>query len=408
MTRLPLLNLRSQPRFSPRTRLCHIGLASIYVMGSFAAAPAGRAATASEICRVDTLAVDSLWQCTIPPSVSGITTIFWAPERCSMDMEAVTPNITNIRFVLFNTKPGVVLSTFGTTNNDVMVGSPNASDDLQGSSGKNTFVVGGQSSYLLGRGDRAFLYSTTGESDWVGLSSSQAEFIYISSSLQGNPGTISLASTTPGTQPVRGSNEIAGTLTTCITPKLLWADARVTNPNIRTDLRTQTELYSKENNTPVFPRKVRARMGFPGTPILQGFDISSSSKKLIVLPAKDYLFEGRSLANQGSIDVLVAPREIRLSPTTTVIKNKILAKLIDQAIGLDKIKSEAPLIYFAQQGLLVFSQNPEALGSKRNPGRILARLLDRNGSPLKAPVGSGEVFPAKFVRFMEPSQDSPR
>jgi hypothetical protein len=66
------------------------------------------------------------------------------------------------------------------------------------------------------------------------------------------------------------------------------------------------------------------------------------------------------------------------------------------------------LIYFPNQGLLVFSNNQYPLGSRRNPGRILARLLDRNGSPLKAPVEPGQVFPAKFVRFMAPAKDNPR
>ncbi len=87
-------------------------------------------------------------------------------------MEATIPatnttgtTITNIRFVLFNSNPSVILSATGTTNSEVLVGSPNASDDLQGSGGKNTYVVGGQSSYLLGRGDRAFIYSTSGEMD---------------------------------------------------------------------------------------------------------------------------------------------------------------------------------------------------------------------------------------------------
>lgn len=385
----------------------YLALAAACLGSSLSSTPSSLAASADELCTADAKPIDALWQCNAPAVKNNTQTIFWAPRSCGLNTEAVTPNIANIRFVLFNTRPGTILSAFGTTNHDIMVGSPNTSDDLQGSSGKNTFVVGGQSSYLLGRGDRAFLYSTTGESDWVGFSSSQAEFIYVSSSLQGDPGSISLASITTGPQPVRGSNEIAGTLTTCITPKLLWADTRVENPNTKTNLLTQAELFLKESQTPDFPRKLRVREGFPGTPTLQGFDISPSSEKRIILPAKSYLFQGRSLAGQESIDVLVAPRSIPLHPAKAVNQEK-LARLIDQAKGLPRIRNEAPLIYFPNQGLLVFSNNQYPLGSRRNPGRILARLLDRNGSPLKAPVEPGQVFPAKFVRFMAPAKDNPR
>lgn len=402
MTMLPFLSFRIQPSCTLSTRLWHFGLVTTCLISSLSTLPASRAATEEEICRVDAKPADTLWQCN-PPKASGVKTIFWAPERCGVDMEAVTPNsISNLRFVLFNTRPDVVLSVIGSSRPDVLVGSPNTSDDLQGLAGSNTFVVGGQSSYLLGRSDVAFLYSTTGESDWVGLSSTRAEFIYISSTLQGDPGSISLASITTGPQPVRGSNEIAGTLATCITPKLLWTDSHNAIPDTSRSL-----LPSKNDQIPAYPRQKRARKGFPGTPTLQGFDIQPTSRKRIILPANDYLFNKRSLAGKKSIDVLVAPGGIRLAPTR-VISQKKLGLLIAEADGLSKLSRTSPLIYFPKEGLLVFSSNQSPLGSRHNPGRILARLLDRDGSPLKAPVGPGQVFPAKFVRFMAPAKETPR
>jgi hypothetical protein len=306
-------------------------------------------------------------------------------------------SITNIRFVVFNTKPNVILSATGTTNSEVLVGSPNASDDLQGSGGKNTYVVGGQSSYLLGRGDRAFIYSTSGEMDWVGLSSSAAEFIHISGSLQGNPGNIALASMA-GLQPVRGSGELGSIvppLTTCLTLKLLSSglEGLIAQPTTTTPKHPCPECL---------PANQRVRMGLAGAPTLQGFPLAPANmleeERKIFLPAQDYLFKGSSLSRQTSIQILVAPNPTTVAPSKLVSKAE-LDREIRRSDGLTRLRSNAPLVYFPGTGLLVFSNNDSPLGSRRNPGRVIARLLQRNGTPSKAPVQEGEVFQASFVAF---------
>ena len=379
-----------------------VGLAMLSLTAGLSATPPSFAATPGEICSVDARPADALWHCTTPAAVAGVTTIFWAPRTCPIDMEATIPatnttgtTITNIRFVLFNSNPSVILSATGTTNSEVLVGSPNASDDLQGSGGKNTYVVGGQSSYLLGRGDRAFIYSTSGEMDWVGLSSSAAEFIHISGLLQGNPGNISLASMA-GLQPVRGSNEISGTLTTCISAKLLSTG--------REGLIAQAQPSPPQSQHPCsecLPASQRMRKGLTGAPTLQGFPLAPANtlkeERKIILPAQDYLFRGNSLSRQKSIQILVA------SSTTTAASSRLVSKAeLDREIrrsdGL-RVRSNAPLVYFPNTGLLVFSQNNSPLGSSSNPGRIIARLLQRNGTPSTAPVKEGEVFNASFVTF---------
>ena len=274
------------------------------------------------------------------------------------------------------------------------MGSPNASDDLQGSGGKNTYVVGGQSSYLLGRGDRAFIYSTSGEMDWVGLSSSAAEFIHISGSLQGNPGNIALASMA-GLQPVRGSNEISGTRTTCLTLKLLSSglEGLIAQPTTTTPKHPCPECL---------PANQRVRKGLAGAPTLQGFPLAPANmleeERKIFLPAQDYLFQGRSLSRQTSIPILVASSPTTVAPSK-LVSNAELDREIRRSDGLTRVRSNAPLVYFPSTGLLVFSKNNSPLGSRSNPGRVIARLLQRDGTPSKAPVQVGEVFEASFVTF---------
>ena len=372
-----------------------VGLAMLSLTAGISATPPSFAATPGEVCSVDAIPADELWHCTTPAAVAGVTTIFWAPQTCPIDMEATIPaSPLNIRFVLFNSKPSVILSATGTTNSEVLVGSPNASDDLQGSGGKNTYVVGGQSSYLLGRGDRAFIYSTSGEMDWVGLSSSAAEFIHISGSLQGNPGNIALASMA-GLQPVRGSNEISGTRTTCLTLKLLSSglEGLIAQPTTTTPKHPCPECL---------PANQRVRKGLAGAPTLQGFPLAPANmleeERKIFLPAQDYLFQGRSLSRQTSIPILVASSPTTVAPSK-LVSNAELDREIRRSDGLTRVRSNAPLVYFPSTGLLVFSKNNSPLGSRSNPGRVIARLLQRDGTPSKAPVQVGEVFQASFVTF---------
>ncbi len=379
-------------------------LTMLSLIAGLCASPPNMAATAQEICSVDVTPADDLWRCNAPAAVAGVTTVFWAPLSCPTDMEASIPmtnsqniSITNIRFVVFNTKPNVILSATGTTNSEVLVGSPNASEDLQGSGGKNTYVVGGQSSYLLGRGDRAFIYSTSGEMDWVGLSSSAAEFIHISGSLQGNPGNIALASMA-GLQPVRGSGELGSIvppLTTCLTLKLLSSglEGLIAQPTTTTPKHPCPECL---------PAKQRVRMGLAGAPTLQGFPLAHANTQTeeprIFLPANEYRFHGRLLSRQRPISTLVAPASIKIDPIK-VVSSAELADQISRADGLSQLRSNSPLVYFPSTGLLVFSKNDSPLGSRRNPGQVIARLLQRDGTPSRAPVQEGKVFQASFVTF---------
>jgi hypothetical protein len=85
-----------------------------------------------------------------------------------------------------------------------------------------------------------------------------------------------------------------------------------------------------------------------------------------------------------------------------VISPRRLNALLANARGLENVRSaEAPLVYFRQNGLLVFSQNSQPLGSRENPGRVLAQLLDAQGRPLPLSPSPGQrYYNATFLQFL--------
>ena len=150
------------------------------------------------------------------------------------------------------------------------------------------------------------------------------------------------------------------------------------------------------------------RDAFPGAPSLVGFSLNPARADRLFLPAKDFTFQGRPindyLSNQKSLKVLIVNRAIFAPPQ--VVSPTRLRLLQATSRGLANVRSdEAPLIYFRPNGLLVFSQNSEPLGSRSNPGVVIAVLLDRQGRPLVLP-GSGEppLYPSRFLSFAPPQR----
>jgi hypothetical protein len=143
-------------------------------------------------------------------------------------------------------------------------------------------------------------------------------------------------------------------------------------------------------------------MGLAGAPTLQGFPLALANTQKeeprIFLPANEYLFHERPLSGQRTISTLVAPASINIDPIK-VVSSAELALQIRRADGLSQLRRGSPLVYFPSTGLLVFSKNNSPLGSRSNPGRVIARLLQRDGTPSRAPVQEGKVFNASFVTF---------
>jgi hypothetical protein len=304
-----------------------------------------------------------------------------------------------------------MLEAVGSTGADILVGSPKTSDILSGLNGRNTYVMGGLNGFLLGRNDRAFVVSTSSESDWADLTTTAAEYVYISATGQGGPSSIPTAASPGAAVNVRGSNEL---------------DPSLLAPCDRADLNTTVSEYVYISATgqegvssiptaasPLAAENVRVpsqldrRTPFPGSPSLRGFVIGPASEHRILLPANDFLFLGRSLQGRKEIPMLLVDG-VRFSTTQIVDGQKQYEELKRGAKGLGMVASkDAPLVYFRQNGLLVFSQNGEPLGSAANPGLVIARLLDRNGKPLQIKAsGNSRLFQARFLIFTAPQSKS--
>lgn len=339
-------------RFRRLPRLAALGLCLLGTLSHPLAAPA---AINAEVCQRDA-SPDADWTCANPGATK---TTFWVPHCTPGDLTARV-RMPNLTFVLLNTDNDRVLTAVGhATGADILVGSPNTSDILSGLNGKNTYVMGGSNGFLLGRNDSAFVVSKSSESDWADLTTTAAEYVYISATGQGGVSSISNAA----------------------------------SPLAAENVRVPGQLYRR---TP-----------FPGSPSLRGFVIGPASEHRILLPANDFLFLGRSLQGRKEIPMLLVDG-VRFSPTKEVADKEQYEELKRGAKGLGMVASkDAPLVYFRQNGLLVFSQNGEPLGSAANPGLVIARLLDRNGKPLQIKAsGNSRLFQARFLIFTAPQDKS--
>jgi hypothetical protein len=139
-----------------------------------------------------------------------------------------------------------------------------------------------------------------------------------------------------------------------------------------------------------------------------GFGLTAGNRDLIILPPADFRFEGQPILEAfppgKPIPVLVVDRGRFLPPQ--VVSPEIQKQLQSQSRGLATVSSSvAPLVYFRQSGLLVFSQNSQPLGSSGNPGVVIAVLLDRQGRPLVLPAsGEPTLYPARFLSFTPPQR----
>lgn len=382
------------------------------------------------------------------PATSTENELFWVPTRLNKrcistgDRSATLTN-RKIRIVnLHNLNSGRRLTFTGTGQGDVLVGSPGTSDWLIGGGGNDTYVVGGkEASLILGPGDRLIPVSAVTEVDKITLGAS-AEYIYINPGPggQNNPGTLltpipgtPATSFTPGgssaippsmvPDPADCRASIPGALHFASTspfsllaslPKedapggaqslpLLFAQATPpSTPGSKAYPGCQLSTCAGGGEEP--PNSRLFRDAFPGAPTLEGFSLDPARADRILIPEKDLTFRGQPinefLRQNQSLKVLVVDR-VDFAPPQVVSPER-LRTLRKQSKGLARVHSEeAPLIYFRQNGLLVFSSNGEPLGSRNNPGLIIAQLLNERGRPLALPTAARQRFyEATFLEFL--------
>lgn len=173
--------------------------------------------------------------------------------------------------------------------------------------------------------------------------------------------------------------------------------------------------YKKPPETPPLAL-LHNKPGIPGIPRILNLSTERGSSDLLILPAE--LFNNSLLGvgtlNDSKSDV---SRYMRPAYPISVLSDFRMASSAMAGVArigksrmqshgqsytpLEKIRTDKyPLFYFSDSGLLVFSSNDRPLGSKENPGRVIAQLLDGQGQPLVLPVkGPEPVFNAEFLAF---------
>jgi hypothetical protein len=386
--------------------------------------------------------------CDGAPNTPGQTELFWVPtlqrRSCSAttDLSATLTN-NNIRMVnLLNIHPGRLLTFTGTGQGDVLVGSPGTSDRLVGGGGNDTYVVGGrEASLIIGPNDTVFPVSSVTEVDRIKLGAS-AENIYINPGPggQANPGT--LTTPIPGSPAVsftpRGASAIppamrptardclasipqpqhlalassfpllawlpreAGTSSDQAPPALFAQSTSPPSPGSKAYSGCRLVMCAGEGDGS--PNARLYRDAFPGAPTLEEFSLDAARADRVFIPDRDFTFQGQPINDylraHKSLKVLVVHR-VAFAPPLVVSPARLQA-LREQSKGLAHVRSdEAPLIYFRQNGLLVFSRNGKPLGSKANPGQIIAQLLDKRGRPLALPLAADQrYYEATFLEFL--------
>ncbi|MFN6132773.1 MAG: hypothetical protein ACK46L_07705 [Synechococcaceae cyanobacterium] len=416
-------------------------------------------ATEREVCLSPTFGAtlqptDSIWgRCIGVPTVNpSQSEMFWAPAQrrlrptgCSNTSSPLTVSIpSTIRvFTLFNINPGRTLRVNGTNADEILIGSPNANDVLQGSGGKDTYVIGGLHASLTATPpDSVQGISRSPESDSITFGDN-TEFVYINpgSNGQGNPGSLSAPLGTIRTPsgadvPIRGSDALPGSLrptSMSCQSSLPWskpllgasrfpllaqapAPAQPRGPwpaaqplgLVSQRIRPTDPLESSPCSSPPCqgtPEPL-ASSRFPGAPTLVGLGLTTGNRDLIILPSAGFRFQGKPILEAfppgRPIPVLLVDHGRFLPPR--VVSPSTQKLLQSRSRGLAAVRSMvAPLVYFRQNGLLVFSQNSQPLGSSGNPGVVIAVLLDRQGRPLML-QGSGEpsLYRSRFLSFAPP------
>ncbi|MEB3156155.1 MAG: hypothetical protein VKO26_01805 [Cyanobacteriota bacterium] len=384
-----------QPALPPRAGRMR---ARALLAGALLAGPLGLAQgskadplVAGEVCSADASRATSVWRCAPSPT----NTVFWVPPCTSGDLALDVSSGTR-SLIVYSTDQGRRLTVNGTTGNDILVGSPLTSETLRGGNGRNTYIVGGANTYTAAAGDAIILTATSKELDSVRLNSPLPDYIHINAPAQSNPGSLITAASPAVPVPLRGSSDLAG-VSVCPSA-FLFPPARRGAPTARLAMGA-SEVPCSPCVASASARETTAE-DFPGVTTIEGFDLHPQRGDRILLPAELYRFQGKSLEGRPVIPTLIV-QDVRFRPGGVLVTEEELRRVLREASGLEQIRSaQAPLVYFPQNGLLVFSQNAEALGSRRNPGRVIARLLAGDGRPLKLPQPAREaLFPARFVAF---------
>jgi hypothetical protein len=371
-------------------------------------------------------------------SQSEVAKIFWVPPCVGTSLvtgRARTSSNSSeyIVSILYNRSPAtrrLVLN--GTMNRDIVIGSPGSSDTINGGeTGDNAYMVGGGTSILSADGSSVTPDGST-ERDVLNLGAGAIDFVNIKPTGQSSPVSIVVpmrdargvvrdrSGRLLGTPiPVSGSGAITGTsapttvtrmTTTCPTATRTLSPSSQSiamvpglgQPNLPLGMgASRFPILLAQPSEPVAEEEP-ITPSFPGVPVLQGFTLNGTD--ILVLSADDFPIDMNEYPNlnQSQLPAPLQPDSRQASLSSSELIPGRLYKIFKcgecYSPKPQTSKQETPFLYNNKNGLLVFSRNKAPLGSKDNPGFVVAQLLDKSGLPLKL-KGSGRMrsFPARFL-----------
>lgn len=357
------------------------------------------------------------------------TPLFWIPD-CGTSIYGSQPPVGSgieKTVVIYNRQPSRRLQLNGRNGDDIMIGSPGTSENLSGGAGSNTFVVGNAPARLVvDPAGTNYVVPATNETDRLTLVSSGIDFINIKPNGQRSPGTITIAN--PGrlttiTRPMGLANPPSSPVAPCpsaavrLFPGSSPSALLAMKPNV---FSPGLLLAKGVDSQPILEEEL------PGVPIVVDFELDKDqiilTEELVegissLQSPSPYIYANYSLSDgSGESTIIAQPIERKQKVSILVINGvsfshvsttskfcrKELNCLLDTSRGLTNVPTNlSPLVYFQKQGLLVSSRMGDApLGSRDNPGRVVVRLMNGNGSALKLPVSpKNPIYKASFITF---------
>lgn len=119
---------------------------------------------------------------------------------------------------------------------------------------------------------------------------------------------------------------------------------------------------------------------FPGVPRIANLQVQAPNNDIIFVPREEY---EKEISSPSSIYVVKTSAKLVSKDQCQRSVKRDCASVDGNGLTLEQAPTDRYSLFYLQQfGLLVFSFNEKPLGSRANPGRIIAQVVDDAGMPL--------------------------
>lgn len=133
----------------------------------------------------------------------------------------------------------------------------------------------------------------------------------------------------------------------------------------------------KPTPTKGYPSGVQS---FPGVPRIANLQAQAPNNDIIYVPREEY---EKEISSPSSIYVVKTSAKLVSKDQCQESVKRNCASVDGNGLTLEQAPTNKYSLFYLQQfGLLVFSFNEKPLGSRANPGRIIAQVVDNAGMPL--------------------------